>query len=81
MIQLSISIPYEKLNFILELFKNFGFVKIESVDGKPYDIELIKEEINSQLKAVYYAKKKNSHPWLNGFHRHTGIRSHRSELR
>jgi ssDNA-specific exonuclease RecJ len=40
MTQLTISIPDEKLNFILELFKNLGFVKIESVDGKPYNTEL-----------------------------------------
>jgi ssDNA-specific exonuclease RecJ len=47
MTQLTISIPDEKLNFILELFKNLGFVKIESVDGKPYGVESTKEEINS----------------------------------
>ena len=46
MTQLTITIPEEKLSFILELFKSFGFVKIESIDGKPYNTELGKEEIN-----------------------------------
>ena len=47
MTQLTISIPDDKLSFIMELFKSLGFVKIESVDGKPYIIELVKEGINS----------------------------------
>jgi hypothetical protein len=40
MTQLSISIPDEKLDFIIELLKNLGFVKIESIDGKSCDMEL-----------------------------------------
>ena len=47
--QLTLSIPDEKFDFIVELFKSLGFVKIESVDGKPYSMELTKEEISSKL--------------------------------
>jgi hypothetical protein len=42
MTQLTISIPDDKRDFIIELFKNLGFVKIESINGKPYDMELSK---------------------------------------
>ncbi|MBC7410214.1 MAG: hypothetical protein H7339_17670 [Arcicella sp.] len=47
MTQLTISIPDDKLSFIMELFDSLGFVKIKSVNGKPYIIELVKEGINS----------------------------------
>ena len=44
MTQLTISIPDDKLNFFIELFKNLGFVKIEAIDGIPYNEELPKEK-------------------------------------
>ena len=42
--QLTISIPDDKLDFFIELFKNLGFVKIEAIDGILYEEELSREE-------------------------------------
>ena len=44
MTQLTLSIPDEKLEFMIELLKSFGFVKIEAIDGIRYEEELPKEK-------------------------------------